>query len=159
MEHDRLFKELLTTFFLEFMELFFPESVPYLDPESIEFLDKEIFTDVTEGQRHEVDLLVRARYRGSASCFLIHVETQSQSQPEFAQRMFTYFARLHEKHRLQAPNKAAAETCLSKIAGPAHRLNKRRFCGILTWIVCRITIRGWHFRVRLEVVPHTILLD
>jgi hypothetical protein len=31
MDHDRLFKELLTTFFVEFLELFFPETgVPKL---------------------------------------------------------------------------------------------------------------------------------
>jgi len=100
MDHDRLFKELLTTFFVEFLELFVPESVQYLDRDSVEFLDKEIFTDVTEGKRHEVDLVVRARFRDQSSFFLIHVETQAQPQAEFAQRMFTYFARLHEKHRL-----------------------------------------------------------
>lgn len=49
MDHDRLLKELLTTFFIEFLELFFPELLQYLDRDSVEFLDKEIFTDVTEG--------------------------------------------------------------------------------------------------------------
>ena len=39
MDHDRLFKELLTTFFVEFLELFFPETLPYLDRDSVEFLD------------------------------------------------------------------------------------------------------------------------
>lgn len=29
--HDRLFKELLTTFFIEFLELFFPQVVAYLE--------------------------------------------------------------------------------------------------------------------------------
>jgi hypothetical protein len=31
MDHDRLFKELLTTFFVEFIELFFPELAEGLD--------------------------------------------------------------------------------------------------------------------------------
>ena len=100
MDHDRLFKELLTTFFVEFVELFLPESIQYLDRDSVEFLDKEVFTDVTEGERHEVDLVVRARFWGQSSFFLIHVETQAQSQAQFAQRMFAYFARLHGKYRL-----------------------------------------------------------
>lgn len=100
MDHDRLFKVLLTTFFVEFLELFFPELVQYLDLSSIEFLDKEVFTDVTEGDRHEVDLLVKARFRDQVLFFLIHVENQAQPQAEFARRMFSYFARLHEKHRL-----------------------------------------------------------
>jgi len=30
-DHDRLFKELLETFFVEFMELFFPEAAPAID--------------------------------------------------------------------------------------------------------------------------------
>ncbi len=33
--HDQLFKELLTTFFVEFIELFFPEVLEYLDLDSI----------------------------------------------------------------------------------------------------------------------------
>ncbi len=38
--HDQLFKELLTTFFIEFIELFFPEVLEYLDINSITFVDK-----------------------------------------------------------------------------------------------------------------------
>lgn len=100
MDHDRLAKELLTTFFVEFLELFFPNLVQYLDRNSIEFLDKEVFTDVTEGERREVDLLAKARFRGQSLFFLIHVENQAQPQAEFARRMFSYFARLHEKYSL-----------------------------------------------------------
>lgn len=100
MDHDRLSKELLTTFFVEFLELFFPDLVQELDRDSIEFLDKEIFTDVTEGERREVDLVVKARFRGEDSFFLIHVENQAQPQTEFGRRMFSYFARLHGKHGL-----------------------------------------------------------
>jgi predicted transposase YdaD len=99
-DHDRLFKELLTTFFTDFVDLLLPELSSYLDPNSLVFLDKEVFTDVTEGERHEADVVVRARFRGQDSCFLVHVENQAQSQPEFARRMFRYFARLHEKHAL-----------------------------------------------------------
>lgn len=100
MDHDRLFKELLTTFFFEFLDLFFPDLIQYLDRDSIEFLDKEVFTDVTEGERREVDLVVKVSFRHQPSFFLIHVESQAQPQAEFARRMFSYFARLHDKHRL-----------------------------------------------------------
>jgi hypothetical protein len=41
MDHDRLFKQLLTTFFAEFVELFLPEISGYLDRDSIHFLDKK----------------------------------------------------------------------------------------------------------------------
>lgn len=100
MDHDRLFKELLTTFFVEFLELFFPAVRAYLEPGSLEFLDKEVFTDVTSGERHQADIVVKARFRGSDACFLLHVENQEKPQTVFPQRMFRYFARLHEKYAL-----------------------------------------------------------
>jgi hypothetical protein len=52
MDHDRLFKELLTTFFYEFVELLLPEVSAYLEAGSVVFLDKEVFTDVTAGARY-----------------------------------------------------------------------------------------------------------
>ena len=99
-DHDRLFKELLTTFFWEFIEAFLPKVAGYLDRDSIVFLDKEVFTDVVAGERHEVDLVVRGRFRGQDSFFLVHVEQQAQSQAGFGRRMFRYFARLYERHGL-----------------------------------------------------------
>jgi Domain of unknown function (DUF4351)/Putative transposase, YhgA-like len=99
-DHDRLFKELLTTFFVEFLELFLPEVLAYLELDSIQFLDKEVFTDVTAGERYEADLIVKVKFRGEESCFLIHIENQSYKQPNFDKRMFRYFSRLYEKFDL-----------------------------------------------------------
>ena len=99
-DHDRLFKELLTTFFVEFVDLFLPDLAAGLDRESITFLSQEVFTDVTSGDRHEVDLLARARLLGQNSFFLVHVENQAHAQTQFAKRMFRYFGRLHEKFDL-----------------------------------------------------------
>jgi hypothetical protein len=99
-DHDRLFKELLGTFFLEFLDLFCPEVLAYIDSGTLEPLDKEIFTDVTLGDRHEVDLVVKLRFKGEQTFFLVHVENQAQPQAHFGERMFSYFARLHQKHRL-----------------------------------------------------------
>ncbi|MBD1882048.1 DUF4351 domain-containing protein [Coleofasciculus sp. FACHB-T130] len=99
-DHDRLFKELLTTFFGEFIELFLPEVATYLERDSIEFLDKEVFTDVTAGERYEADLIVKAQFQGQESFFLIHVENQAQHQTDFGKRMFRYFSRLSEKFDL-----------------------------------------------------------
>src|SRR3954471_16572248 len=98
MDHDRLFKQLLQTFFLEFVELFLPEIYAYLDPTSIEFLDKEIFTDIVSGERHEVDLVVKCRFRGRETFFLIHIENESSARGTISKRMFRYFARLDEKY-------------------------------------------------------------
>jgi hypothetical protein len=99
MDHDGPFKQLLTTFFIEFLELFVPELAAVIQPTSIEFLDKEIFTDVTSTERHEVDLLAKAKFLDEQDAFfLIHVENQATAQEQFVRRMFRYFARLTEKH-------------------------------------------------------------
>lgn len=98
-DHDRLFKELITTFFIEFLDLFLPEMLEYIDPDSVTFLDKEIFVDVTEGDRYETDLLAQVQFRGQPSFFLVHIENQATAQAEFGDRMFRYFSRLYEKYR------------------------------------------------------------
>ncbi len=97
LDHDRLFKELLTTSFVEFIDLFLPEVVTYLERDSIEFLDKEVLTDVTAGERYEADWIVKAQFRGQESFFLIHVENQAKNPTDFCKRMFRYFSRLSEK--------------------------------------------------------------
>lgn len=62
-DHDRLFKELISTFFVEFLELFLPLVVRDIDRDSIQFLPQEVFTDVTSGDKKEIDLLVKVKYR------------------------------------------------------------------------------------------------
>lgn len=90
-DYDRLFKELLTTFFVEFLELFFPQVIAYLEPSSITFLDKEIFTDITAGEQYEADLVVQVKFREQETFFLIHVENQGQPQSNFGRRMCAVF--------------------------------------------------------------------
>jgi hypothetical protein len=76
MDHDRLSKELFSVFFLDFVDLFLPHVSAYLDREfEIVPMDKEIFTDVTSGDKHVVDLVMRVKFRGQDAFFLIHVET------------------------------------------------------------------------------------
>jgi Putative transposase, YhgA-like len=99
-DHDRLFKELISTFFIEFLALFLPEVRAFVDAGSIEFLDKEIFVDVTSGQRLEPDIVAKVRFKGLPAFFIIHVENQGQAQKEFGRRFFRYFSRLHDKHGL-----------------------------------------------------------
>jgi hypothetical protein len=99
-DHDRLFKELISTFFIEFLDLFLPQVASEIDRNSIRFLPELILTDVTSGEKKEIDLLAQVQYRQQDTYFLIHVEAQSYSQSTFAKRMFKYFARLHEKYDL-----------------------------------------------------------
>jgi hypothetical protein len=102
MDHDRLFKELIRTFFVEFVDLFLPDVARYIDRGSIQFLDKEIFTDLTGGERHEVDLIVKCRFRDGRGdvFFLIHIETQASRKSGFARRIFHYFAILDRHFHL-----------------------------------------------------------
>jgi predicted transposase/invertase (TIGR01784 family) len=97
-DHDRLFKELLSTFFLEFLELFLPQVAREIEPDSVKFLPQEYFVDLTAGETKIIDLLAQVRLAGQDVGFLIHLEAQSSSQSVFAQRMFFYFARLHQKY-------------------------------------------------------------
>lgn len=98
-DHDRLFKELLSTFFLEFLDLFVSDLADQIDRDSLSFLPQEYFTDLTTGEKKVVDLLAQVRMAGQEAGFLIHVENQAASQADFTQRMFFYFARLHQKYR------------------------------------------------------------
>lgn len=97
-DHDRLFKELIQTFFWEFIELFLPEVLEYVAQDSLSFLTEEIFTDVTTGDKRRIDLLAQVKWRGEDSYFLIHLENQAYNQKEFERRMFHYFARLDAKY-------------------------------------------------------------
>lgn len=49
--HDRLLKELLSTFFVEFLDLFLPQVASQIDRNSVQFLPQEVFTDVTSGEK------------------------------------------------------------------------------------------------------------
>ena len=97
-DHDRLFKELLSTFFIEFLELFLPEIAEQIDPTSIRFLQQEYFADLTSGEEKIVDLLVEVQQLGATAAFLIHLEAQSFSEANFARRIFFYFSILHQRY-------------------------------------------------------------
>ncbi len=99
-DHDRLFKELIQTFFWEFIELFLPEVLDYVAKDSLIFLPEEIFTDVTSGDKRKIDLLAQVQFREQDTYFLIHLENQAYNQKEFERRMFHYFARLDAKYLL-----------------------------------------------------------
>lgn len=73
-DHDRLFKELLSTFFIDFIELFIPEIASTIAPNSIVFLQQEYFADLVEGEEKVIDLLVEVKRAGRDATFLVHVE-------------------------------------------------------------------------------------
>lgn len=97
-DHDRLFKELLSTFFIEFLELFIPDLARTVEPDSIRFLQQEYFVDLTSGEEKVIDLLVEVKQAGEDIAFLVHLEAQASSEADFTRRMFFYFARLYQKY-------------------------------------------------------------
>jgi predicted transposase/invertase (TIGR01784 family) len=98
-DHDRLFKELIQTFFKEFLLLYYPEIHEQMDFSHTSFLSQEIFTDITVGEKRAVDLLIETKLKGEDGLIIVHIEPQSYEQIAFYERMFIYFSRLYEKYR------------------------------------------------------------
>ena len=72
----------------------------YLDLNSLEFIEQESFSEITKNQKRSVDLLIKARFRGQPTYFLIHVEMQADKRGWSSKRMFYYFAVQAYKHDL-----------------------------------------------------------
>ena len=100
MDHDHLFKELLRECFTDFLELFLPEVMQYLDTSKLEFVEQERKSEITRLKKRAVDLLVKARFKGRLTYFLIHVEAQAQKKGWSGKRMFFYFAVQTYEHDL-----------------------------------------------------------
>ena len=96
-DHDKLYKELITNFFKEFMEGFFPEASSYIDYNHLEFIQQETL-DIKLKEKKVIDILVKTKLRGEDGYILIHVEPQAQKQSDFNRRMFRYFCNLYLKH-------------------------------------------------------------
>jgi len=102
MDHDRLFKELLTSFFLEFLDLFVEDIAALIDrTQSPIFLDKETFGELTSDKRRELDLVARVKLITGDAHFLVYMEPQAQWLDNFPEKMFSYFCRLWERHRIR----------------------------------------------------------
>ena len=100
LDHDALFKLLLTTFFREFLELFAADLAAALDATPLVFLDKESFSDLLDPDRREADLVVQVRLRDQPATVLIHLEHQAKSDATLARRMFRYFGRFYDRYDL-----------------------------------------------------------
>jgi hypothetical protein len=95
----------LNSFFLEFLDLFVPELAVNIDRDNLEFLPQEYFTDLIEGDRRAMDLVVRINLRRRPNepevgkvWAIIDCEHQSSSEANFQRRMFFYFAQLHRQY-------------------------------------------------------------
>jgi hypothetical protein len=89
--HDARFKMLLKTpsVLQGFFEAFLLEAAVFVDFGAVEFVDKERFT--LDGRKRTGDLLVKTRFRGEETGFLIHLEHQAQRDTDLGRRMLEYF--------------------------------------------------------------------
>ncbi len=95
-EHDRLFKELITTFFVEFIDLFFPKTAVAIDPKTLEVLSQK-----SEGETEQHNtLLVKTRLRMRDVCFWISIEGEGDSEMAFNRRIFHKYAQLDAAYNL-----------------------------------------------------------
>jgi len=94
-DHDRLFKQLIKTFFREFLEAFFPELHEQIDFNKITFLSEEKHTH--DGNKRILDLVVEVKWKETDTAIVVHIEPQSSVQTDFHVRMFKYYGILYNK--------------------------------------------------------------
>jgi hypothetical protein len=108
-DHDQRLKTVLELILPEFFQDFLPEWADRFVFAQSEFLPQEAFLDPPQGERRELDLVVRlpirpefvAETKESSMLAIIHLEIQGQGTlDEFRPRMFEYYEFLKRKHRL-----------------------------------------------------------
>ena len=101
-DFDSPWKEALERYLPQFLEFFFPEAHRDIRWEAgYEFLDKELQQVVRDAElgRRLADKLVKVwRRTGEEVWVLIHIEVQGQVDTGFAERMYTYYYRLHDRY-------------------------------------------------------------
>lgn len=103
--NDILWKSILEDIFDDFLKFFFPDADAVFDIEKgFEYLDQELEQLFPpEGDQFSpkfVDKLVKVYSRsGLEEWILIHIEVQGYRDNDFAERMFTYYYRIWDKHR------------------------------------------------------------
>ncbi|HEY2740090.1 MAG TPA: hypothetical protein VGK45_16900, partial [Thermoanaerobaculia bacterium] len=92
-EHDRLFKTLLRTFFPGFLRLVVPDLAGRMDATRAIFLDKELLAEEPVRGNREADLLARVRVRNHG-VILVHVEIEARAGPKMPDRLRKYAGRI-----------------------------------------------------------------
>ncbi len=97
--HDQLWKDLFRTFFPDLLFLLDSDLATHLvgnlGPGDITFLDKEVFHDLPEGERREVDLLAEIPDRAGGRKFRVHVEIEQRFSGKIARRVARYSHHLY----------------------------------------------------------------
>jgi hypothetical protein len=102
-EFDTPWKDILETYFPDFIAFFFPNIYPQIDwNKGFEFLDKElqkVVKDAELGKRLADKLVKVYLINGEEIWVLIHIEVQSQTETDFAERIFIYNYRIYDRYR------------------------------------------------------------
>ncbi|HEV7670243.1 MAG TPA: hypothetical protein VGS22_17125 [Thermoanaerobaculia bacterium] len=97
--HDQLWKDLFRIFFPDLLFLLDSDLANHLvgklGPGGFTFLDKEVFHDLPEGERREVDLLAEIPDRAGGRKFRIHVEIEGSFSGKIARRVARYSHHLY----------------------------------------------------------------
>jgi hypothetical protein len=100
---DSPWKEALERYLPDFMAFFFPQAEREIDwSRGYVLLDTElrqIVRDAELGVRRADRLVQVQRRSGEPTLVYIHIEVQSQYEVAFAERMFVYHYRLHDRYR------------------------------------------------------------
>lgn len=104
-DYDSPWKEIIEQFFSAFIEFFFPAIYADIDwAQPYEFLDKELQKTIRRATtgRNTVDKLVKVwRRDGVETWVLVHIEIQSQVDPEFERRMYVINCLLFDRYARQ----------------------------------------------------------
>jgi hypothetical protein len=102
-DFDGPWKEALDHYFEAFLAFFFPAAHAEIDwSRGYESLDTEFRAVVREAEtgRRSVDKLVKVwRTSGREEWVLVHVEVQSQHEPNFGERMYVYHYRIFDRYQ------------------------------------------------------------
>lgn len=101
-DHDALFKRLLTEFSFDFIQLFFPDVAAQIQPNTLVLLDKELLGKGKRRYRKIVDLALRATLKEGQAFFIIHIEHESSATrlKVIYQRMALYALQLYDLYDL-----------------------------------------------------------
>jgi hypothetical protein len=100
MNHDRLHKLLLETFFEPFLAAFVPGLAAELTPGSLVSVSQEVLAEALGQGDRRADLVMRGEVLGREAFLLVHVEVQAQPDAALGERMYRYHQRLSLKHGL-----------------------------------------------------------
>lgn len=102
-DHDGLWKSVISEMFSEFFLFFAPNLWEQVDfSKEPKFLQQELFQIVTDKKkgRRIADQIVKVKLKnGKEEWILVHIEVQGESEPDFPERMFQYFYRIYDRYK------------------------------------------------------------